>query len=88
MKQPALVKSIWDNGGETFDRYSIVLNEDYHSYPSELFACLGLSYNPNHPLGFSQMSGAKEGDHLGKPLEWAALPLNIQAHICSRLADD
>lgn len=87
MTQPGLVKSIWDNEGETMDRFSIVLNEDYHSYPSEMFGCLGLSIDPTYALGFSQFTGAMEGEHLGKRLEWSQLPKNIQEHVVSRLTE-
>ena len=88
MKQPNNIKSIWDNGGETIDRFSIVLNEDYHSYPSEMFGCLGLSINPTYPLGFSQFCGAMEGEHLGRKLNWDDLPIKIQTHISLRLDQD
>lgn len=42
------VYTIFDNGGESLDRYSII-NEDGD--------ILGLSGNPTHPLGFSQFCG-------------------------------
>ena len=82
--KPETLRSIWDNEGETYDRYSIVLN-DYYDRAETMRECLGLSHNPTHPCGFSQFSGAMEGEHLGKKKEWNELPGNIQKHIINRL---
>ena len=38
---------IYDNGGETFDRYTIIINADVY----------GMSHNPKSPQGFNQYSG-------------------------------
>lgn len=57
------IKSIWDNGGATQDRYTFVLTSDYGF--AGLLDCLCTDETPTHPLGFSQMSGCAEGDHLG-----------------------
>jgi hypothetical protein len=39
---------IFDNGGETYDRYTVIDNQG---------DMLGLSDEPYHPLGFSQFCG-------------------------------
>lgn len=44
--------AITDNGGETFDRYSVVFRDG---------DVLGLSGNPENPQGFSQWSGEGVG---------------------------
>ncbi len=61
----------YDNGGETFDRYTVVYMDcpDVGGYQ-----CLGMSENPTHPQGFGQHSVAVPGDHLGKVVELADLP--------------
>jgi len=40
---------IFDNGGETFDRFSIIVKEDAMIF--------GASCHPFHPLGFGQFCG-------------------------------
>jgi len=46
---------IYDNGGETFDRFTIILDDDY---------VFGMSENPFHPQGFSQFCGQLSYDEL------------------------
>ena len=46
---------------------------------------LGLSDNPDSPCGFSQFSGCKEGEHLGKIISFNTLPENVQKHIIKRM---
>ncbi len=79
------ITAIYDNGGETIDRYTIVFNEQ--EYSDQLVECLGLSDNPEHPQGFSQFSGCQDGPHLGKQIHFEDLPSNIQQHIHNRLGD-
>ena len=76
------IYKIYDNGGKTFDRYT-VLTEPYHFGKS--CEALGLSDNPTDPQGFSQWGDAYEGDHLGKEIKFEKLPENIQEHIIERL---
>jgi hypothetical protein len=67
---------IYDNGGSTFDRYTICfigkVNGEYYA--------LGASENPCSPLGFGQHSSTKtaldypNGIHLGKLISFDTLP--------------
>ena len=41
---------VYDNDGETFDRYTVVIDND-------LANCIGMSNNPNHPQGYNQYAG-------------------------------
>ena len=75
------IHSCYDNHGETFDQYSIVLNEQ----EGDLYTCLGLSSDPTSPQGFSQFSMAMPGAHLGDKIDFFQLPENIQAHVIERL---
>jgi len=79
------IYKIYDNGGKTFDRYTI-LTEPYHFGKS--CEALGLSDNPESPQGFSQWGDAYEGDHLGKEIRLEKLPENIQNHILQRLSNE
>lgn len=80
------IKSIWDNGGETCDRYTVVTNEPWNDFEKNTFMALGMSGNPEHPQGVSQFCSAMEGRHLGKKVDIKELPDDIQKHIKWRLA--
>jgi hypothetical protein len=72
-----LVSSVWDNGGETFDRYTVIFKDG---------EALGFSHNPTHPQGFSQYLGAvEEGGHLGEEIEVSDLPDEVRKHLIDRL---
>jgi len=80
------IKAIYDNGGETLDRYTVVLNSHDMNSDPQFNDALGLSDNPTHPQGFSQFTSAMDGDHLGKRIRFDQLPMNIRQHITDRLA--
>lgn len=63
----------YDNGGKSFDRYTVVyLDEPERGL--NYFAAVGLSEHPFHPQGFGQHCIATPGRHLGKLIEFEALP--------------
>ena len=73
------VSSVWDNGGESLDRYTIVLSDG---------EALGMSDNPTSPVGFSQYLGKVEvGEHLGKEISVNDLPSNVKKHLEDRLSE-
>ena len=76
------IYKIYDNGGKTLDRYTLLINDE----PEMNALCL--SDSPTHPThGFSQFTTAYEGDHLGKEIKFKDLPENVQKHALSRLKD-
>lgn len=75
LDQPSNVKSIWDNGGESLDRYTVVFKDG---------DMLGLSTEPEHPQGFSQFTTGTEGSHLGKKVKWDSLSEKLKKHIIQR----
>lgn len=76
---------VYDNGGKTFDRYTVVCDND--EYPThEMCPMLALSSDPTSPQGFSQHTEGHEGRHLGKRVAFESLPENIQRHITYRLS--
>lgn len=78
---PEEIISIWDNGGETQDRYTIMFDESQGNG-----AYLALDETPNSPQGFSQWGeGVEEGEHLGKEIDWTDLSEETQNHIIYRL---
>lgn len=76
----------YDNGGKTFDRYTIVFDSK-HDVQGLFNECLGLSNDPSSPQGFSQFSGCQMGRHLGKKLRFEQLPEHVQKHVLARIAD-
>ena len=75
-----MILKIWDNGGKSFDRYTVRIRNDYY----------GMSSNPSHPQGFCQYIGPypKIDEHsLGKPFtmhQYRALPLAVREAITER----
>ena len=72
LKQNAKVVA-YDNGGETMDRYTVIINNDAY----------GMSDNASSPQGFCQFIGEvgrdiKLGSHLGKKISMNKLPKEVQ----------
>jgi len=71
--------TVYDNKGETADRYSVFLDGSVYAMGSDPFS----------PLGFNQYVGEKyelapPGSHLGKKTSVKKLPDVIKAAICAR----
>jgi hypothetical protein len=83
------ITAIYDNGGKTVDRYTVVLHRvqphPYVGVPPHVYACLSLSDDPDSPQGFSQFGPCVLGDHLGREIRFEDLPENVQEHIRKRL---
>ena len=72
------IKSIYDNKGESSDRYTVI-------FQSERFPALNLSDNCDSPQGFSQFSEIVEGPHLGEEISTLDLPENVRKHLKERM---
>ena len=86
----------YDNGGETFDRYTVV----YLQPENNVYHYRGASVNPFHPQGFAQWDdnigcpvdhlsnipdvGGK--NHLGTRIVFAQLPEDVQKLVINDLA--
>ena len=84
------IRSIWDNEGETCDRYSVVTayqkEEPFNKFNgSPVYLGLSFSENCNSPQGVSVFGACVEGDHLGKRIELKDLSPKLQDHIAGRL---
>jgi hypothetical protein len=75
---PRQVVAIYDNGGKTWDRYTVVYSEPYDNRCPRMLECLGMSGNPFHPQGFGQHASAIRGPHLGRLIHWKDLPADCQ----------
>ena len=71
----------FDNGGESFDRYTIFYKANGWQPWRDYIAA---SDNPFHPQGFGQHGESREfwrrADmaHIGKPIRFASLPPDVQ----------
>lgn len=79
---------VYDNGGGTFDRYTVVYTGRYTGRPAGGCEYIGMSENPCHPQGFGQHGEAREiidsvgcrppgigrSNHLGKRIRFTDLP--------------
>lgn len=81
---PENVLRVRDNGGSTFDRYTVVLADGTSPGCLDM---LGLSIDPASPLGFSQWGEGVDGDHLGAIIAWSDLPATVRSHANARLAE-
>ena len=87
------IQAVYDAGDRFIDRYTIVTDRaemiPLRGDALELhrgYQALGVSDNPTHPQqGFSQWTAAIVGPHLGKRIEFAELPENVQEHVLERL---
>ena len=80
------IKSVYDNGGKTVDRYTVVFDKIENSRN----VCLELSENPDNPQGFSQFGECVEElrlgeESFGKRIKFKNLPKNVQCHVRARI---
>lgn len=77
------IHKIYDNGGKTIDRYT-VLTEPFHFGKS--CDAFGLSENPKNAQGFNQfIEDVYEGAELGKEISFDDLPEEVKEAITERL---
>ena len=65
---------IYDNGGKTFDRYTVF-------FPSDETSALGIGPTGNVPNGFCMWVFAIKGNHLGKKINFADCPIPVRKAI-------
>ena len=75
--------TIYDNGGKTMDRYTVILG-------NQVF---GMSENPTSAQGFNQWAGqagtdVKVGAHLGKVVKITSVPKEVQKAIKERMKQE
>lgn len=64
---------LYDNFGETIDRYTAVFTDRPESRPGT-YEALAFNSDPFHPCGFGQHTQAMPGRHLGKKITLEDLP--------------
>jgi hypothetical protein len=76
---PKNVRAAYDNGGKTYDRYTIVYNEPPRIKDgARFYECFGASDHPTHPQGFGQHSECMLGRHLGRKVPWLEIPEEVR----------
>lgn len=68
---------IYDNGGKTWDRYTVVYMTMPEYRPGTFFS-VGMSERPFDPQGFGQHDAAMPGRHLGRRITFDQLPHDCQ----------
>jgi len=82
---------IYDNGGETFDRYTVIFTGNYKGRNGCDY--IGMSENPYHPQGFGQhgwdqnMIDCPKYSHLGKKIGFQELPPDCQRAVIDDYKD-
>lgn len=78
------LKSIYDNGGKTLDRYTIVTTERHRKSGRWFYECIGASENG---LGVFMWGECILGRHLGKKVQLEGLSKELQNRIINALKD-
>ena len=73
--------AIYDNGGLTFDRFTVYYDEQERG----LFSGRGMSEHPSHPQGFGQCISGLLGAHNGALITFDDLPPDCQACVTNDL---
>lgn len=84
---------VYDNGGESFDRYTVVFTGRYRHKTGGSFWYLGMSARPFHPQGFGQHGESDRQidyptyGHLGKKISFDGLPADCQRCVLQTYRD-
>jgi len=78
------IKAIYDNGGETFDRFTVYYTERERN---GFYRGRGMSEHPYHPQGFGQCVSGQLGKHNGKRIKFDELPTDCRKLIKSDLSE-
>ena len=87
-KKPLKVLGVYDNGGKTLDRYTVVYNSvEQVKDGKKLYSCLGMNAAPFHPQGIGMHGCAVRGRHLGKKVKLTDLPEDCQKAVAIDLSE-
>lgn len=87
---PPFVLAVYDNGGKTADRYTVLFGFPFWvPNMGRRVPYLSMSAYPTHPQGISMWGEmpSNNRDALGKHIRWTDLPPEIQKHVLSRCHD-
>lgn len=72
---------IYDNGGRTVDRYTIIpprWAREYREHQPGQWLALAANESPFHPQGVGMHVVAMPGKHLGQRINWRELPDDVK----------
>lgn len=75
------VLRVYDNGGKTADRYTVIPPRWAHEHKStgaNTWAAIGANHWPFAPQGIGCTTLAVPGPHLGRRIKWDELPKDVQ----------
>ena len=78
--------TVYDNGGKTLDRYTVVIQDKGWGERGPYKAFLGVDDVGGR--GFSQFGDCSEGPHLGKKIKFTDMTKATQKHVRARLTED
>lgn len=81
MKYPKGIRAVYDNGGKTADRYTIIFKGLYNeNLYSDVYDAVTANDTPAHPTyGFYQHGSAQLGNHNGRKIGWLSLPKLVRS---------
>lgn len=76
------IEAIYDNGGKTFDRYTVYYSDrrgwgfphDRNRNGKKIYPCVSMNAGPFNPLGFGQHGSGSLGRHNGNRIAFEDLP--------------
>ena len=83
----------YDNGGETFDRYTVVFTGRYRHKTGKKQWYLGMSADPFHPQGVGSHGESETSvdtpkySHLGKKVKFENLPQKVKECVIQTYVD-
>lgn len=88
ISEPKNLKAIYDNGGETMDRYTFVYRgrgyRPHTMFDHVYYECLGTC---EIGRAVSMHSECVMGPHLGKKIKWNDLTIGLQKHVAARMSE-
>lgn len=72
---------IYDNGGKTVDRYTVIFEDWYNGKSCDAY---GFSEDAKSPMGFNMFLGDVYEDSVGKEITFDKLPKEVQRAVIER----
>lgn len=83
------ISDIYDNGGKSYDRYTIIYKEVLKYENQNYFQYFACNENPCYPQGFGQHGELKEINRraLGKKIPFEVLPNAVKCYLINEILD-
>ena len=83
------IAEVYDNGGKSYDRYTIIYKEKLEFEDKSYFQFFACNEDPCHPQGFGQHGELKEIPRhaLGKKITFEVLPNAVKRYIINEILE-